>query len=53
MNNLTLDTTISIDSEELQKFITEVLPNLLLENTTDFGIAAFILQAAHEAYNIL
>lgn len=51
MQDLTFDTTISIDPEELKEFITEVLLNLLLENTTNFGIAAFVLQAAHDAYN--
>lgn len=36
---------ILIDLEEVERFITEELPGILLENTS-FGNAAFVLQAA-------
>ena len=40
---------IEVNLEDVEKFINEKLPKLLLENTTDFSTAAFILQAAVSA----
>lgn len=37
---------VSVDINEVESFITnEKFTNFLLENTTDFGVAAFILQS--------
>ena len=44
MHNDFLDTTIEINLIELKNFIKNKLPTILVENTTDFAIAAFILQ---------
>lgn len=43
------DMNMTIDVEEIEEFVSEVLPALLLENTTNFGIAAFCLQAVLDA----
>lgn len=40
---------IEVNLEDVEEFINEKLPSLLLENTTDFSTAAFILQAAVSA----
>ena len=42
-NNL-LDTTVEINLIELENFIENKLPTILVENATDFATAAFILQ---------
>lgn len=37
---------VSVDIKEVEEFITnEKFTKFLLENTTDFGVAAFILQS--------
>ncbi len=41
---------VSVDIKEVEKFITnEKFTNFLLKNTTDFGVAAFILQSLLDA----
>lgn len=41
---------ISVDIEDVEEFvISDKFRDFLLENTTDFGTAAFILQALLEA----
>lgn len=40
----------SVDVEELDNFIHNILPGLLLNNTTNFGIAGFCLQAVCDAF---
>ena len=40
---------IEVNLEDVEEFINEKLPNLLLENTTEFTTAAFVLQAAISA----
>ena len=41
---------ISVDIKEVEKFITnEKFTNFLLKNTTDFGVAAFIMQSLLDA----
>lgn len=47
IDSFNLDRTIDIDIDEFKEFATEQLPSILIENTTDFGIAAFCLQAVH------
>ena len=42
-----MDMTIEVD--ELEDFVHNSLPSILLENTTNFGIAAFCLQAVLDA----
>ena len=44
MYNDLLDTTVEINLIELENFIENKLPTILVENTTDFATAAFILQ---------
>lgn len=45
MDNLSFDTTMSVDIEEVEKFITsDKFVQFLLNNTTDFAVAAFVLQ---------
>lgn len=43
------DMNVTLDISEVEEFVEEVLPALLLENTTNFGIAAFCLQAVLNA----
>lgn len=40
---------IEVNLEDVEKFINEKLPKLLLENTVEFTTAAFVLQAALSA----
>lgn len=41
---------VSVDINEVEKFITdEKFTNFLLENTVDFGVAAFIMQSLLDA----
>jgi hypothetical protein len=41
---------VSVDINEVEKFITnEKFTNFLLENTADFGVAAFIMQSLLDA----
>jgi hypothetical protein len=47
---MNFNTEVTVDIEELGDFIYNELPGILLENTLDFGIAGFCLQAAIEAY---
>ena len=45
-----LNTKITIDLEEVEKFLhSDEYINWLLNNTTDFTIAAFVLQAGFDA----
>lgn len=42
---MNLDTTMSIDLDEVKEFIeSDKFIQFLLNNTTDFGVAAYILQ---------
>ena len=44
-----LDTTMSIDLEKVKELIeSDKFIQFLLDNTTDFGVAAYILQTLHE-----
>lgn len=45
MQDFAFDTTMSIDLDEVKEFVNNDLAGLLLENTTNFGVAAFCLQA--------
>lgn len=37
---------VSVNIEDVEKFVTsKKFTNFLLENTTDFGVAAFIMQS--------
>ena len=41
---------VSVDIKEVEEFITdEKFTNFLLENTADFGVAAFIMQSLLDA----
>ena len=41
---------VSVDIEEVQKFVmSDEFRNFLLDNTSDFGVAAFILQTLLES----
>lgn len=41
-----LDTTVAVDLNDVEEFVTdEKFTRYLLDNTTDFGTAAFILQS--------
>ena len=41
---------VSVDINEVEEFITsDKFTNFLLENTTDFGVAAFIMQSLLDA----
>ena len=48
--DLSFDLTTCLDLDELEEFINEDLADILVENTTDFGIAAFCLQAVHNEF---
>lgn len=41
---------VSIDVDELDSFIHNELPGILLNNTANFGIAGFCLQAVIDAF---
>ena len=44
------DTTVNVDLDEVEEFIeSEKFIQFLLNNTTDFGTAAFVLQSVQEA----
>lgn len=49
MKDFSMDMTMDVNLDELTQFVEEDLPGLLLNNTTDFGIAAFCLQAVMDA----
>lgn len=49
MQDFSMDMTMDVNLDELTQFVEEDLPGLLLNNTTDFGIAAFCLQAVMDA----
>ena len=51
MPDFSLDTTVTIDITDVKKFVEEKLPGLLLENTTDFGVAGFCLQTIMNEIN--
>lgn len=40
---------ITVDLEDVEEFINTKLAKLLIDNTTDFNTAAFVLQAALSA----
>lgn len=40
---------ITVDLEDVEEFINTKLAKLLIDNTTDFNTAAFVLQAAVSA----
>ena len=42
--------TVDVDIKAVEKFVTsDKFTNFLLSNTTDFGVAAFVLQSCLEA----
>ena len=44
-----LNTTVSVDLEDVKRFIeSDKFSQFLLNNTTDFATAAFVLQTVHE-----
>ena len=45
MKDFALNTIISVDLDEVEEFVTsEKFTDFLLSNTTDFSVAAFVLQ---------
>ena len=49
-----LNTTMSVDLEKVQEFIEgDKFAQFLLNNTTDFSVAAFILQTVMDKINEL
>ena len=45
-----LDTTMSVNLQEVNEFITsDKFIQFLLNNTTDFAVAAFVLESLHHA----
>lgn len=44
---------LEVNVEELRTFIEEKLPEILMKNTTNFSIAAFILQTMIDKINYL
>lgn len=44
---------LEVNVKELRTFIKEDLPKILVENTTDFSIAAFILQTLIDKINYI
>lgn len=44
---------IEVDIKKLKTFVEEKLPDILLKNTTDFSIAAFILQTLIDKINYI
>ena len=49
MDDFTFDTTVDVDLDDVQQFTENELSAFLVNNTTDFGTAAFILQSVLNA----
>ena len=44
------DTTVNVDLDEVKEFIeSDKFVGFLLNNTTNFGVAAFVLQTVYDA----
>lgn len=54
MQDFNLNTTMSVNLEEIKTFIeSDKFIQFLLNNTTDFAVAAFVLQALEDKINEL
>lgn len=49
-NFMSMNTEMSVDVEELDDFIHNELPGILLNATSNFAIAGFCLQAVMDAF---
>lgn len=50
---MNFDTTLDVDLNDVKDFCENKLAKFLVENTTDFGTAAFILQTVLDRVNEL